>query len=49
MWLNGSSWQSKFWATSTGVDGVYKLIWNVNNADKEDSVPVTIKTTAPNS
>lgn len=48
MWLNGTSWESKFWASSTDVDGLWKLNWNVNNVNVANSVPVTIKTLAPN-
>lgn len=46
MWLNGNTWESKFWAKSTGVEGLYKLTWNVNNVNQENTVPVTIKTMA---
>lgn len=46
MWLNGTTWESKFWAKSTDVDGLYKLTWNVNNVNSGNSVPVTIKTIA---
>lgn len=47
MWQNGTSWESKFWAKSTAVDGLYHLSWNVANINDATSVPVTIKTTAP--
>lgn len=43
MWANNGSYESKFWAQSTDVDGLYKLVWNSNNVDKTDSVPVTVK------
>lgn len=43
MFYNNGSYESKFWAQSTKVDGLYTLNWNSNNVDKEDSVPVTIK------
>lgn len=44
MWANDSAYESKFWAQTTEVDGLYKLVWNSNNVEKEDSVPVTVKT-----
>lgn len=47
MWVNGASLESKFWAQSTSTEGVYKLTWNVDNDDREESVPVTIKTMGP--
>lgn len=47
MWQNGTSWESKFWAQGTATDGLYHLSWNVDNVDDDNSVPVTIKTTAP--
>lgn len=47
MWLSGNSYQSKFWAESTDTEGLYLLTWNVNNANMEERVPVTIKTIAP--
>lgn len=47
MWSNDGTYESKFWAQTTSVEGLYKLAWNSNNINKEDSVPVTIKTVAP--
>lgn len=47
MWSNGGTYESKFWAQKTAKEGQYKLAWNSANVDKEDSVPVTIKTVAP--
>lgn len=44
MHANDGTYESKFWAQETSVDGLYKLIWNVNNVDKDDAIPVTIKT-----
>lgn len=47
MWLNSTIYESKFWAESTDTDGLYMLTWNVNNANMENRVPVTLKTIAP--
>lgn len=44
MWVNGSDYQSLFWAQETDTEGLYKLHWNADNANRDDSVPVTIKT-----
>jgi hypothetical protein len=38
---------SEFWATSSGTDGLWTLMWNEAGTAQDDSVPVTLKTTAP--
>lgn len=49
MWSNDGTYESKFWAQTTDVEGLYKLVWNSDNVDKTDSVPVTIKTASSTS
>ncbi|KAF3761943.1 hypothetical protein M406DRAFT_333989 [Cryphonectria parasitica EP155] len=49
VWVNGSNYQSQFWAKTTDTDNVYTLNWNVDGANQADSVPVTVKTVAPSS
>lgn len=39
---------SEFWATASGTtDGVWTLMWNAAGTAQDNSVPVTLKTTAP--
>ncbi|CAK7232346.1 hypothetical protein SBRCBS47491_008238 [Sporothrix bragantina] len=38
---------SEFWATETDTDGLWALMWNEDGSAQDNSVPVTLKTTAP--
>ncbi|KAL1889966.1 hypothetical protein Sste5346_008544 [Sporothrix stenoceras] len=38
---------SEFWATASGTDGLWTLMWNKAGTVQDNSVPVTLKTTAP--
>ncbi|CAK7206292.1 hypothetical protein SEUCBS139899_009080 [Sporothrix eucalyptigena] len=38
---------SEFWATQSDTDGVWTLMWNEAGTAQDNSVPVTLKTTAP--
>ncbi|KAI9688105.1 MAG: hypothetical protein M1822_001611 [Bathelium mastoideum] len=38
---------SQFYATSTSVNGTYKLMWNTNNTFEADSTPVVLKNLSP--
>lgn len=38
---------SEFWATQSDTEGLWTLMWNEAGTAQDDSVPVTIKTTAP--
>ncbi|CAK7230092.1 hypothetical protein SCUCBS95973_007457 [Sporothrix curviconia] len=38
---------SEFWATTTDTDGLWTLMWNEAGTAQDNSVPLTIKTTAP--
>ncbi|KAJ4393478.1 hypothetical protein N0V93_002690 [Gnomoniopsis smithogilvyi] len=49
IWSSGDDYVSQFWAQETETDGLYKLKWNSAGVDRADSVPVTIKTAAPES
>lgn len=42
---NGNELLSSFWATTTDMDGVYRLVWNQPNEVLTDSVPVTVQAT----
>lgn len=47
VYSDGSDIESQFWAKTTDVDGVWGLMWNEDGTSQDDSVPVTLKTTAP--
>lgn len=38
---------SEFWATASGTDGLWTLMWNEAGTSQDNSVPVALKTTAP--
>ncbi|KAH8790378.1 hypothetical protein F5882DRAFT_460885 [Hyaloscypha sp. PMI_1271] len=47
VFVNGSTYESQFWASSTDTDGVYALYWNSDGIEESGSVPVVLKTIAP--
>jgi hypothetical protein len=47
VYTSGSNIESQFWAKTTGIEGVWALMWNSDGSSQADSVPVTVKTTAP--
>lgn len=46
-WSDGSTYEAQFWAQATNESDLYTLNWNKAGTDQADSVPVTLKTTAP--
>ncbi|POS74717.1 hypothetical protein DHEL01_v206890 [Diaporthe helianthi] len=46
-WSDGSVYEAQFWAKATGETDLYTLNWNKAGIEQIDSVPVTVKTTAP--
>ena len=42
-----TTYASEFWASATDTDGVWTLMWNEAGTAQDNSVPLTIKTTAP--
>lgn len=47
MYVNGSDYESQFWASSTATDGVWALFWDSDGIEESESVPVVLKTLAP--
>lgn len=46
-WSDGSAYEAQFWAKTTDETDLYTLNWNKAGIEQTDSVPVTVKTTAP--
>lgn len=47
-WVSSSDdWQSLFYATPTGQDGLWALKWNSNGTSDGSSIPVTLKSLGP--
>jgi hypothetical protein len=44
---NSSDYEMQFWATSTNITGIWRLMWNVNGQLESNSVPVALKSTPP--
>ena len=47
MFISGSTLEAQFWAMATNTTDEWEIMWNVNGANQDGSVPVTLKTTAP--
>ncbi|KAN0099925.1 hypothetical protein V8E51_013700 [Hyaloscypha variabilis] len=47
VFVNGSTYESQFWASSTDTDGVWALYWNSDGIEEGSSVPVVLKTIGP--
>lgn len=45
--MNGSEYESQFWASATSTDGVWALEWNSGGEVEGSSVPVVLKTLGP--
>lgn len=43
VFVDAGVYESKFWATTTDIPGVWSLAWNVLGASQTNSTPVTIK------